>query len=77
MRHWCVSDPITMEQIKEPYIDDTLLQYMETFIKDVAPELSQDDRVIWFNRGKVEVLRHLRHLHTIQRENMLGGHNVS
>ena len=62
------SDPI-----KEPYIDDQLIRYLEYTIKDVAPELGQDDRMIWFNRGRVEVLRHLRRLHAIQRENMLGG----
>lgn len=61
------------DPIKEPYIDDELIRYLEMTIKDVAPELSQDDRVIWFNRGKVEVLRHLRRLRDNQRENMLGG----
>lgn len=57
---------------KEPYIDDGLLEYLEGIIKDVAPELSQTDREIWFNRGRVEVLRHLRRLHATQRENLLG-----
>lgn len=61
------SDPI-----KEPYVDDVLLAYLEFIIKDVAPELSQSDREIWFNRGRVDVLRHIRHLHRVQRENMLG-----
>lgn len=60
------------EAIKEPYIDDNLLRYLETIIKDVAPELTANDREIWFNRGRVEVLRHLRRLHATQRENMLG-----
>lgn len=60
------------QAFKEPYIDDKLLRYLETIIKDVAPELSTPEREIWFNRGRVEVLRHLRRLHATQRENMLG-----
>ena len=68
-----MTDPI----LQEPYIDDTLLLYLETVIKDVAPEIDHSDREIWFNRGRVEVLRHLRRLHQVQRENMLGGNHVS
>lgn len=64
--------PVESDPIKEPYIDDNLLRYLEMIIKDVAPELDQTDREIWFNRGRVEVLRHLRRLHQVQRENMLG-----
>lgn len=63
---------MTEQLIQEPYIDDTLLRYLETIIKDVAPELDHTDREIWFNRGRVDVLRHVRRLHQVQRENMLG-----
>ena len=61
-----------MDEIKVPYIEDGLLDYLQRLYPDVAPEPDQTDRQIWINRGSVEVVRHLKHLHNIQRENMLG-----
>lgn len=55
-----------------PYIEDGLLQYLERAFPDRAPDPDESDRKIWMNRGAVDVVRHLKRLHTEQRENMLG-----
>ncbi len=61
-----------MDTIKQPYIEDGLLDYLQRLFPDVAPEPSQTDREIWINRGAAGVVRHLRHLHKEQRNNILG-----
>jgi hypothetical protein len=61
-----------MEDIKTPYIEDGLLQYLERLFPDVAPEPSQTDREIWINRGAAGVVRHIKMLHKEQRNNILG-----
>lgn len=61
-----------MDDIKTPFVEDGLLQYLERLFPDVSPEPSQTDREIWINRGAVGVVRHLRHLHKLQHENILG-----
>lgn len=61
-----------MDELKIPYIEDGLLDYLQRLYPDVSPEPSLTDREIWINRGSVEVVRHLKHLHNIQRENILG-----
>lgn len=59
-------------EIKQPYVEEGLLEYLQRLYPDACPEPSQTDREIWINRGAVEVVRHLKHLHTLQQENLLG-----
>ena len=61
-----------MEDDKTPFVEDGLLQSLERLFPDIAPELNQTDREIWVNRGAAGVVRHLRLLHKLQRENILG-----
>lgn len=61
-----------MDEIKVPYIEDGLLEYLQRLYPDTAPEPHQNDREIWINRGAVGVVRHLTLLHREQRENILG-----
>jgi len=61
-----------MEDIKTPFIEDGLLEYLQRLYPDQAPEPHQTDREIWINRGAAGVVRHLKMLHKEQRENILG-----
>lgn len=59
-------------EFKPPFIDDKLIEFLERYYPDRSPEPDDTDRTIWMNRGAVGVVRHLRRIHTEQRENMLG-----
>lgn len=61
-----------MEDIKTPFIEDGLLEYLQRLYPDQAPEPNQTEREIWMNRGAAGVVRHLVRLHKDQRENILG-----
>lgn len=61
-----------MDDLKQPYIKTELLDYLQRLFPDRSPELTETDRVIWFNRGAAEVIRHLQLLHERQQENILG-----
>ena len=63
-------------EFKTPFIDDSLLDYLQQAFPEKCPEPNETDREIWINRGAVGVVRHLARLHKEQRENMLGDHNV-
>jgi hypothetical protein len=65
-----------MEDIKTPFIEDGLLEYLQRLYPDQAPEPNQTEREIWMNRGAAGVVRHLVRLHKDQRENILGGDDV-
>lgn len=57
---------------KEPYIDDALIEYLDSIYIDRYPEPEVSERQLWINRGKIEVVRHLKRLREIQRNNLLG-----
>jgi len=61
-----------MDEIRTPYIEDGLLEYLQRLSPDVAQQPSKSDREIWINRGAAGVVRHLQMLHKEQRNNMLG-----
>jgi len=67
-----MSDQVTEHT---PFIEDGLLQYLERLYPDRSPEPDDTERKIWMNRGAAGVVRHLRMLHTEQREHMLGDIN--
>lgn len=62
-----------MDELKLPYVEEGLLDYLQRLFPDLCPEPSQSEREIWMNRGAVGVVRHLKLLLEQQRENMLTG----
>ena len=51
-----------------PNIDESLLQYLEELYPDKAPDLSMEEKQIWFSAGQVAVVRHLKELFNLQEE---------
>ena len=49
-------------------IDESLLQYLEELYPDKAPDLSMEEKQIWFSAGQVAVVRHLRDQYNLQEE---------
>jgi hypothetical protein len=56
-----------------PEITKELIEYLETICPDAAPSLKTGDREIWWNAGKVDLVRHLRSIHQDQQEDILKG----
>jgi len=65
-----------MDELKLPYIEDGLLDYLQRLYPDEAPEPDETERQIWMNRGAIGVVRHLKLVYDQQRENMLGAKDV-
>ena len=61
-----------MDELRLPYIEDGLLDYLQRLYPEKAPEPDETERQIWMNRGAVGVVRHLKLVYQQQRENMLG-----
>jgi hypothetical protein len=51
-----------------PNIDESLLQYLEELYPDKAPDLSMEEKQIWFSAGQVAVVRHLKDQFKLQEE---------
>ena len=51
-----------------PNIDKSLLQYLEELYPDKAPDLSMEEKQIWFSAGQVAVVRHLKDQYRLQEE---------
>ena len=51
-----------------PNIDKSLLQYLEELYPDKAPDLSMEEKQIWFSAGQVAVVRHLKDQFKLQEE---------
>jgi|TARA_R100000781_G_scaffold45312_1_gene30694 hypothetical protein len=51
-----------------PNIDESLLQYLEELYPDKAPDLSMEEKQIWFSAGQVAVIRHLKDQFKLQEE---------
>jgi|TARA_R100000742_G_C4245552_1_gene64552 hypothetical protein len=49
-------------------IDESLLQYLEELYPDKAPDLSMEEKQIWFSAGQVAVVRHLKDQFKLQEE---------
>lgn len=58
---------------KLPIIDKELIEYLERICPDASPSLSTPDREIWFQAGKVDLVRHLKSIHQDQHDNALEG----
>ena len=51
-----------------PYIDPEIIKYLDELYPDRAPELSMEEKLIWFSAGQVSVVRHLKDQHNLQEE---------
>ncbi len=51
-----------------PVIDQQLIEYLEDLYPDRAPDLSMEEKLIWFVAGQVSVVRHLKDQYNLQEE---------
>lgn len=56
---------------KQPIITKDLIEYFDRIYPDVAPEMTVSDRDIWFKRGAVDVIRHMKRLCEDQQNNIM------
>jgi hypothetical protein len=55
-----------------PFIDPEIIKYLEELYPDKAPDLSMEEKLIWFSAGQVSVVRHLRDQYNLQEETKYG-----
>lgn len=55
-----------------PYVEPEILQYLDELYPDKAPDLSMEEKLIWFTAGQVSVVRHLKEQHRLQEETKYG-----
>jgi len=55
-----------------PYIEAEIIQYLDAIYPDKAPDLSMEEKLIWFTAGQVSVVRHLKEQHKLQEETKYG-----
>jgi hypothetical protein len=55
-----------------PYIDPEIIKYLEELYPDKAPDLSMEEKLIWFSAGQVSVVRHLKDQYNLQEETKYG-----
>ena len=51
-----------------PYIDPEIIGYLDELYPDKAPDLSMEEKLIWFSAGQVSVVRHLKNQYSLQEE---------
>jgi hypothetical protein len=51
-----------------PYIDPDIIKYLEDMYPDKAPDLSMEEKTIWYSAGQVSVVRHLKEQLKVQEE---------
>jgi len=51
-----------------PIFDKALIEYLEELYPDKAPDLSMEEKLIWFSAGQVSVVRHLKDQYNLQEE---------
>ena len=51
-----------------PVIDEQLIEYLEEAYPDKAPDISMEEKLIWFTAGQVAVVRHLKDQFKLQEE---------
>ena len=51
-----------------PVIDEQLIEYLEEAYPDKAPDISMEEKLIWFTAGQVAVVRHLKDQYRLQEE---------
>lgn len=56
-----------------PLISEDLIDYLEGICPDQSPALTTPEREIWFNAGRVALVKHIRSLFEEQNRNILEG----
>ena len=56
-----------------PHVSEDLIKYLEEICPDSSPSLSTEDRRIWFDAGRVSLVKHLRSIFEEQTNNVLEG----
>lgn len=56
-----------------PEITPELIEYLEGICPNAAPSLKTGEREVWWNAGKVDLIRHLRSVHDEQQQTILQG----
>jgi hypothetical protein len=51
-----------------PTIEEELIKYLEELYPDRAPDLTMEEKLIWFTAGQVAVVRHLKDQYNLQEE---------
>ena len=51
-----------------PTIDEQIIEYLDEVYPDKAPDISMEEKLIWFNAGQVAVVRHLKDQFKLQEE---------
>lgn len=51
-----------------PYLEAGIIAYLEELYPDKAPDLSMEEKLIWFTAGQVSVVRHLKEQFKLQEE---------
>jgi hypothetical protein len=51
-----------------PYIESEIINYLDELYPDKSPDLSMEEKLIWFAAGQVSVVRHLKEQYRLQEE---------
>jgi len=51
-----------------PHIPEEIVKYLEEVYPDRAPDISMEEKLIWFTVGQVAVVRHLKDQFNLQEE---------
>lgn len=52
----------------KPFLEPELLTYLDELYPDKAPDLTMDEKTIWYRAGQVSVIRHLKDQYSLQEE---------
>ena len=51
-----------------PTLTEDIIKYLEEVYPDKAPDISMEEKLIWFTAGQVAVVRHLKEQYKLQEE---------
>ncbi len=51
-----------------PIIDKEVLEYLDDLYPDKAPDLTMEEKLIWFTAGQVAIVCHLKDQYILQEE---------
>ena len=51
-----------------PHIPEEIVKYLDEVYPDRAPDISMEEKLIWFTAGQVAVVRHLKEQFKLQEE---------
>ena len=60
--------PLNVYTPRPPILTKEIIAYLEEVYPDKAPDLSMEEKEIWFTAGQVSVVRHLKDQYRLQEE---------